>query len=110
VLRPGGWLAVAYPGPDHLVEIADGFRLMRQHEDKTRSYTETAERFIGPPTIDRLLSHAVLDDAAVRNAILMGPNARHITPPTMGLARTGFAGARDAPFVDPELRSEKAEK
>jgi hypothetical protein len=35
VLRPGGWLAVAYPGPDHLVEIADGFRLMRQHEDKT---------------------------------------------------------------------------
>jgi hypothetical protein len=40
----------------------------------------------------------------------MGPNARHITPPTMGLADRLYGGGRDAPFVDPELRSEKAEK
>ena len=27
VLRPGGWLAVAYPGPDHLIELRDRFGL-----------------------------------------------------------------------------------
>src|SRR5215469_10770380 len=30
VLRPGGWLALAYPGPDHLIELRGRFGLLRQ--------------------------------------------------------------------------------
>jgi 23S rRNA (guanine745-N1)-methyltransferase len=78
VLRPGGWLAVAYPGPDHMAEIRDRFGLLRQHEYAARRYSEAARRFIGPTTIHRFCNHAVLDGEAVRGAILMGPNARHL--------------------------------
>jgi 23S rRNA (guanine745-N1)-methyltransferase len=83
VLQPDGWLALAYPGPDHLTELSDRFGLMRQHEHKAQRYSEAARRFIGSPSITRLRSHAVLNGAAIRNAILMGPNARHISPSTL---------------------------
>jgi hypothetical protein len=43
----------------------------------------TAKRFIGPPTVHRLRRKTVLDDATIRGAILMGPNARH--PNTLAL-------------------------
>jgi len=35
---------------------------------------------IGPPTIVRHHREVVLDGAAVRAAIMMGPNAHHIAP------------------------------
>jgi 23S rRNA (guanine745-N1)-methyltransferase len=79
VLRPGGWFAMVYPGPDHLVELGDRFRLIGQHGDKTRRYGDLARRFIGSFTTHRLFSRTVLDATAIRAAILMGPNARHIT-------------------------------
>jgi 23S rRNA (guanine745-N1)-methyltransferase len=82
VLRPGGWLAVVYPGTDHMAEASDRFGLLRQHKHAARRYSEAARRFIGAPTIHRLLSHTVLDGAAIRSAILMGPNARHTSPST----------------------------
>ena len=78
VLRPGGWLAVSYPGTDHLAELRDHFGLMRQHASAAQRYSEAAGRLIGPPTLHRLRRRTVLDSAAVRSAILMGPNARHI--------------------------------
>jgi 23S rRNA (guanine745-N1)-methyltransferase len=87
VLRPGGWLAVVYPGPDHMVELNDRFGLMRPHQDKTRRYSEAARRFIGPTSMTRLFSHTVLDRATIRSAILMGPNARHTTPSTFDAAQ-----------------------
>jgi 23S rRNA (guanine745-N1)-methyltransferase len=79
VLRPAGWLAVVYPGTDHMAELRGRFGLMRRHDPAAQRYTEAAKRFIGPPTIHRLRRQTVLDDAAIRSAILMGPNARHIT-------------------------------
>jgi len=79
VLRPGGWLAVAYPGPDHMAELRDRFGLMRRHEPTGHRYTEAVKRFTGTPTIHRLRSQILLDDAAIRSAILMGPNARRIS-------------------------------
>jgi 23S rRNA (guanine745-N1)-methyltransferase len=91
VLRPGGRLAVVYPGPDHLVELNDRFGLIRAHQDKTGRYSEAARRFIGPTSIARLLSHAVLDRATIRSAILMGPNARHITRSTFDAAEGQLA-------------------
>jgi 23S rRNA (guanine745-N1)-methyltransferase len=78
VLRPGGWLAMSYPSTDHMAELRDHFGLMRRHESAAQRYTEAAGRLIGPPTLHRLRRRTVLDNAAVRSAILMGPNARHI--------------------------------
>jgi 23S rRNA (guanine745-N1)-methyltransferase len=78
VLRPGGWLALAYPGPRHLIELRDRFGLLRQDEESPGRYADMATRFIGSSTIARLRSRAVLDPAIARAVILMGPNARHV--------------------------------
>lgn len=83
VLRPGGWLALVYPGPEHLIELRDRFGLIAQHEDKTRRYSELARRYVGPPTIYQLSSRAIINGTAIRAAILMGPNARHIALPIL---------------------------
>ena len=60
VLRPGGWVAVAYPGPEHFVELNHRFGLMRQHENKTRHYFEATSRLIGRPTMTRLFCRTSL--------------------------------------------------
>jgi|HubBroStandDraft_6_1064221.scaffolds.fasta_scaffold480514_2 23S rRNA (guanine745-N1)-methyltransferase len=99
VLRPGGWLVVAYPGPDHMVELCDRFGLLRQHEDKTQRYSEAAKRFIGLPSVTRLRSHAVLDGVAIRSAILMGPNARHINPSTLDTGSGALAVTFDTKIL-----------
>ena len=83
VLRPGGWLAVAYPGPDHLIELRDRFGLLRRHEKNSERYAHMAERFIGPPTIAVLRSRAILHPAMARAVMLMGPNARHVDPTSL---------------------------
>jgi 23S rRNA (guanine745-N1)-methyltransferase len=78
VLRPGGWLAMAYPGPEHLVELRQRFGLMRQHEAKGRRYEEAVASLIGPPTAARLLERTLLTPTSIRDAVLMGPNAHRI--------------------------------
>jgi 23S rRNA (guanine745-N1)-methyltransferase len=45
VLRPGGWLAVSYPGTDHMAELRDHFGLMRQHASAAQRYSEAAGRY-----------------------------------------------------------------
>jgi 23S rRNA (guanine745-N1)-methyltransferase len=80
VLRPGGWLAVAYPGPDHLIEFRDRFGLLRHDKETPGRYAEMATRFIGPPIVSRIRSRAALDPGRARAVILMGPNARHVDP------------------------------
>ena len=80
VLRPGGWIAVVYPGPEHLRELNRRFGLMRQHEGKTRRYCAAMSRLIGRPTATRLSCRRLLDSAAIRDVVLMGPNSRHIGP------------------------------
>jgi len=80
VLRPGGWLALAYPGPEHLIELRDRFGLLRQHGENSARYADMVMRFVGPSSVTRLHRHAVLDPATARAVILMGPNARHVDP------------------------------
>jgi 23S rRNA (guanine745-N1)-methyltransferase len=82
-LAPGGWLVVVYPGPNHLVELNHPFFLMRQHERKDRHYADAARRYIGRPTISRLTRYTVLEGEGIRDALLMGPNARRINRSTL---------------------------
>jgi 23S rRNA (guanine745-N1)-methyltransferase len=83
VLRPGGWLALVYPGPNHLAELVDRFGLLQQHAGKTGRYAEATRRWVGPSTTVRLVHHVSLDRESVRHAVLMGPNARHIAAPAL---------------------------
>jgi 23S rRNA (guanine745-N1)-methyltransferase len=85
VLRPGGWLALAYPGPEHLVELRDRFGLLRQHGVSSGRYANMVTRFVGPSSVTRLHRRAVLDPATARAVILMGPNARHVDPSTLNV-------------------------
>ena len=80
VLRPGGWLALAYPGAKHLIELRDRFGLLRQDEESPGRYVNMATRLVGPSSVTRFNRRAVLDPAMARAMILMGPNARHVDP------------------------------
>jgi 23S rRNA (guanine745-N1)-methyltransferase len=75
VLRPGGILAAAFPGPDHLIELRRSFGLLDQGEGKTETYAAAIAAAIGPPDHRHLRNTARLDAADVANVILMGPNA-----------------------------------
>jgi SAM-dependent methyltransferase len=86
VLAPGGWFVVVYPGPNHLVELSHRFAVMRQHQGKGRRYADAARRHIGPPAISRLMRHTVLERQGIRDALLMGPNARHLGRSTLETA------------------------
>jgi hypothetical protein len=55
---------------------------MRQHENKTRYYFEATSRLIGRPTMTRLFCRTSLEGATIRDVVLMGPNARRISPST----------------------------
>jgi 23S rRNA (guanine745-N1)-methyltransferase len=80
VLRRGGWLAVAYPGPEHLRELSHRFGLLTHHARKSERIIAETNRWIGPSTIVRHRREVTLDAVAARAAIMMGPNAHHIAP------------------------------
>jgi 23S rRNA (guanine745-N1)-methyltransferase len=77
VLRPGGWLALVYPETNHLIELRRRYRLLGQQSEKATRYSEAASRTIGPAAVTRIVSRTVLAPDAVREIVLMGPNARH---------------------------------
>ena len=62
------------------LELRQRYALMRHHKDKAERYAGAVSRMIGPPTVVRLVGRTFLDRAAVRDAVLMVPAARHITP------------------------------
>jgi 23S rRNA (guanine745-N1)-methyltransferase len=77
VLRHGGWLGLVYPGPDHLGELVARFGLLRPHAGKAERYRDATRRTIGPVDATRLRYRVRLDSAAIRDAVAMGPAARH---------------------------------
>jgi len=77
VLRPGGILAVSFPGPDHLIELRREFGLMEQGEGKAEIYAAGMAAALSAPSQNRLRAEVRLDAADIANVILMGPNARH---------------------------------
>jgi 23S rRNA (guanine745-N1)-methyltransferase len=97
VLRPGGILAVAFPGPDHLIELRQAFGLLDQGEGKAETYAAGMAEALSPPSHQRLHSAATLQAEEIANVILMGPNAHRISPDLLTLR-----DARDVTF-DVEL-------
>lgn len=91
VLRRGGWLALAYPGPEHLIELRDRFGLLRQHTENSGRYADMVTHFVGPSSMTRLHRRAVLDPATARAVILMGPNARRVDPAILDVGRDPLA-------------------
>jgi 23S rRNA (guanine745-N1)-methyltransferase len=77
VLRRGGWLALVYPEANHMIQLRHRYHLLGQHREKRRRYREATSRTIGPAAVTRIVRHATLAPDAVRDIVLMGPNARH---------------------------------
>jgi 23S rRNA (guanine745-N1)-methyltransferase len=77
VLRPGGWLAIAFPGPEHLRELR-GFGLLGAAAGKADRYHAKLTRDFGEPLQRRIVQRVALEREAVNDAILMGPSARHL--------------------------------
>jgi hypothetical protein len=69
-------VALAYPGPDHLMELREAFKLIGQQEGKLETYAAGLAEHIAQPHHQRHRAQVLLDAADVANAILMGPNAR----------------------------------
>jgi len=75
VLRPTGLLAVAYPGPSHLVELRRDFELLRISPQKPRGYLDAARNWFEETRIERVGCRSILDRDDVLNLIMMGPSA-----------------------------------
>jgi len=83
ILRPGGALVVATPGPDHLRELVDTLGLLRvepDKDDRLREQLEPALAEVGRCDVER----TVLVDRALAAALVqMGPSARHLDSGTV---------------------------
>lgn len=79
-LRPGGRLAVAHAGPDHLIELREMLGLMDPQPGKGASYRREMQGLGGGILHDRLRRSVQISHAEARDLILMGPNARHLSP------------------------------
>ena len=78
-LRPGGRLAVAYAGPDHLIELRERLGLMGPQPGKGPSYRRQMQGLGAGILHDRLRRSVQMSHAQALDLILMGPNARHIS-------------------------------
>ncbi len=97
-LRSDGRIAVAYPGPHHLIELRRQFALMRMGGDKKAVYRDRMSRFFGNISQDHILRNVQITHRDALSLILMGPNARH---PTEG-GIPAWPGTRSVTF-DVEL-------
>jgi len=79
VLRPGGRLAVAYAGPDHLIELRKLLGLMEPQPGKNASYRRRMQGLGGEILHERLQRSVPMSHAQALGLILMGPNARHVS-------------------------------
>jgi 23S rRNA (guanine745-N1)-methyltransferase len=82
VLRPGGILAVAFPGPDHLIELRRAYDLLDLGEGKTETYAAGMAEAIAVPVHHRQYTDVKLPEEDVTRVILMGPNAKRTTTPS----------------------------
>ena len=93
-LKPGGRLAVAYAGPDHLIELREIFGLMDPQPGKGASYRGRMQGLGGEILHERLQRSVPMSHGQALDLILMGPNARHVSaaaiPPWSGTKAVTF--------------------
>lgn len=93
ILRPGGMLVVATPGPGHLRPLVDRLGLLTVDEDKERRLEETLGGRFALAVRDEVEITLSLGHEAVRAVVGMGPSAWH--------TRTGDLAAKTANLPDP---------
>jgi 23S rRNA (guanine745-N1)-methyltransferase len=79
VLRPGGRLVVVTPAADHLAELVGPLGLLTVDPAKAERLTATLGPHLRPAGTTAHRERLVLDRAAVRTLVGMGPHARHLT-------------------------------
>ena len=77
VVRPGGRLVVLVPGADHLAELRTHLGLLAVDPRKAERLAAALGDAFRPESDDTLRWTTELDHDAVRNLVLMGPNALH---------------------------------
>jgi 23S rRNA (guanine745-N1)-methyltransferase len=78
-LRHDGRLAIAYAGPDHLIELRGMLGLMDPQPGKGASYRRQMQGLGAGILHDRLHRSVQMSHAEALDLILMGPNARHVS-------------------------------
>jgi len=77
VLRPGGIMALVFPGERHLIELRRAFGLLGLAKNKREAYAARLGPDFERPLHRRVRRRARLDGDGILDAILMGPNAAH---------------------------------
>jgi 23S rRNA (guanine745-N1)-methyltransferase len=78
-LRHDGQLAMAYAGPEHLIELREMLGLMDPQPGKEASYRRQMQGLGAGILHDRLRRSVQMSRDQALDLILMGPNARHIS-------------------------------
>ena len=78
VLRPGGRLVVVTPAADHLTELVGPLGLLSVDPAKADRLTASLGPHLRPVGTSGHRERLVLDHAAVRTLVGMGPHARHL--------------------------------
>jgi 23S rRNA (guanine745-N1)-methyltransferase len=86
-LRPGGLIALAYPGPDHLGELRAALPLIAVPAGKARHYRDRLRPSFELLSQARLRRQVDADPSLARDLVLMGPNARHLADRDVSLPR-----------------------
>ena len=80
VLAPGGVLALAVPGADHLHELRSAHGLLGVGSDKLETVSDALAGHFGAPEIHRVRGILTLSDDEAVDLVAMGPNAFHSIP------------------------------
>jgi 23S rRNA (guanine745-N1)-methyltransferase len=90
ILRPEGRLVVATPEPEHLGEVVGPLGLLRVDPDKEARLAATLEPHLEPASTAVHREELLLDHAAVRALVGMGPHARHRSREELAQAVAGL--------------------
>ncbi|MGY1855536.1 putative RNA methyltransferase [Modestobacter sp. SYSU DS0290] len=80
VLRPGGRLVVVTPAAEHLASLVGPLGLLTVDPAKADRLAAALEPHLQPVGASRHREELLLDHAAVRTLVGMGPHARHLAP------------------------------
>ena len=80
VLAPGSCLITVVPGPEHFIELRKPLGLLEVQSAKTDHLATSLDAHFRADAADQITLRRPWSASAARAAVLMGPNAFHITP------------------------------